>query len=75
MSALLMQAIARGKVSVRKNRRISGEVAIHFMDPGLAPIHIRGTEVVELTLIPGVDGLALQRSNLRKLVPGILEIL
>ena len=75
MSALLSQALAVGRVVVRKNRKVSGEVAIHFMDPGLEPVRLVGYNDIILTDIAGVDVTAIQRSNIRKLqTMGLIEV-
>ena len=76
MSALLVQAISRNKVVIRKRNHVGGEVMVCFQDKNIPNFHINTFEPVEVSGRDGVDARALQRSNLAQLLAsGDIEIL
>lgn len=73
-SDLYVQSIARGTLTVRRRKHVTGEVMICFNDPSVPTIHITNNDPVLITEITGATVYAIQRSNIRQLISmGYLE--
>jgi len=74
-SELFTKSLARGRLSVRKRKQVSGELVIMFDDPSIQPLLINTFEPVCLTDHPGVTPHALQHCTVRTLLArNLLEV-
>lgn len=73
---LYVQSIARGTLTVRRKKHVSGEILVCFNDPNMNPIHITNNDPVVITDVNGATVYAIQRSNIRQLLgQGYIEVI